>query len=241
MGKRRSTKDEAARECRVCKRTLPPRLFNVGPTRADGTAYRKRTCRPCEEAARRAKGIPERHRRYNARGEVWCNHCKRYRSREDFKPHPSREGQFWSYCRDCTREIDRMRWRGERRERTNRQRLVRQRKQQAARRTERIDLVANAIATLLRRGLTKSEICRLAGVTLTSLLAWERKERRVTTNVTGRFVLVLRETAHLPLGEPRPRHDRWHPHPELPALVERIAPKLVAFPLRSRWRGKDAA
>jgi hypothetical protein len=68
-------------------------------------------------------------------------------------------------------------------------------------------------------------------------LRW-RGERAPTSAVVERFIVLLRETAHLPPGK-EPAYRRRLPHPELDALLERCRPKVLAFPVRSRW--KDAA
>ena len=105
-------------------------------------------------------------------------------------------------------------------------------------------MAAEAILLLRRRGFTKAEICKLAGVSFSTLLDWERKTRRVTPNGTGRLGLVLAATAHLPAG-PEPCYRRRLPHPELAALLALLAPRLAAYPMRSRWRSpatcKEAA
>ena len=176
--------------------------------------------------------------RINARGDVLCTNCRSWLPAHRFrtKTYPSRPVPlFWPYCRDCTRELDRLRWCGERRERANQRRLVRQRQQQRYEQADRRRFVAQAIGLLRRRGLTKAEIVRLTSTSWTALFAWEWQSRTPTPNAAERFVIVLRETAHWPLtAEPVVR--RRLPHPQLAALMARVEPQLGAVPLRSRWR-----
>lgn len=231
----------APRPCAACRRTLPPRLFGNGSKYGGTDTPRKRkTCLDCEAKARRAAGVPARHKRRNARGDVWCNACRHYLTPAAFKRHPSRPHTFWAYCRACTREIDRARGRAKRRtaegQEEQRRAVARKARRRRAEQLERARFVAEAIALLLRRGFTKADICRLADVSWGSLLAWERAERRVTPAVAERFAILLRATSHVATGpEPCPRRRR--PHPELPMLIERVAPLVAAHPVRSRWKG----
>lgn len=176
--------------------------------------------------------------RFDGHGNVRCSACTRYRPGDEFGWPPSLKGRPTSYCHGCQRILDRMRWRGERRARANAQRLIHQKRQQQGERQERIAVVQGAILTLRKRGLTKTDVARLADTTLQSLLFWERGDRAPTSAVVERFLIVLRETAHLPLGT-EPAYRRRLPHPELDALLERCRPKVLAFPVRSRW--KDVA
>lgn len=233
--------DTRPRTCRACGHLRPARAFNVGPTnRKTRVAYRKNTCRDCEERERRAAGIPKRHVRRDGRGNVWCNNCETYRHPANFKPHPCRPHTFWAYCKDCTREMDRIRSRvrartpeGKAAERA-RTKLRSQRRKAAH--VERRRFVQEAITLLRRRGLTKADICRLAQVAIQSVLHWERGERQVTPNAAARFGVLLLETAHLPIAA-EPAYRRRHPHPELPRLITRVSPQLAALPLRTRWKG----
>lgn len=174
---------------------------------------------------------------------IWCYGCRSYRPSDEFGFPPSFGGRPTPECLACRNARDATRpkrRRGTPEWERDRERRVRdQRRQAAERAAERAAFVAGAIGTLRRRGLTKAEIRRLIGTTDGALLAWERRARRPTPNAAERFVVALRATAHLPTG-PMPRRRRI-PHPELPALVERVAPTLAAFPLRSRWRGRGGA
>lgn len=231
--------DRDTKVCRACKRRLPIRLFAATGHMVASLGRRSgdHTCKICREKERRAAGTPVRNQRINAVGDVWCNACERYRDPLNFRRHPQRPHTWWAYCIDCTRELDRMRWRGERREKSNQVRGERQKQQQANERRSRRFFVTNAIELLRKRGLTKAEICRLGGFTWTSLLAWERGERRVTSNACQRFVILLRETQHLPTGA-TPAYRRRLPIPGFDNLVERVTPLIGQYPLRSRWKSE---
>jgi transcriptional regulator with XRE-family HTH domain len=233
-------KSNAPKTCIVCGHERPTRAFGSGPSNPKtGVAYRRRTCLDCEERKRRAAGIPKRHRRYDARGNVWCNNCKRYLSRENFKRHPQRPHTFWSYCKECTRALDRLRARNirgtEQWEQNTRRRVSQKRQQRSQEHAERQRFVQDAITLLRRRGLTKAEICRVADVSFGSLLAWERGERRILPNVAARFGDLLLTTADWLLAE-EATYRRRLPHPRLPELFERMAPRIEQLPVRSRWK-----
>lgn len=189
----------------------------------------------------RARGAPVRHPRYNARGEVWCNRCQQYLGAESFKRHPQRRHTYWSYCRPCTRIIDRERYARRTRdldralaelERHNQ----RKRTRSAADFAERRQFLADAIRILRRRGLTKAEIVRLTDTSFANLLKWERGERhRPTKAVCQRFSIVLRETADLPIGSELADRRRL-PHPAMGELLARCLPKVQAIPVRDTWK-----
>lgn len=230
---------QRSRVCRVCGHERPIRCFGLGATNPKtGAAYYRRTCRDCEERARRAKGIPKRRQRRNARGDVWCNHCQRYLPPGRFAPRPRRPHTFWAYCRECTRALDRLRARNIRGTPEQRahvaQSVARKRRRRHAAQRERARFVQDAIAILRRRGLTKTDICRLAQVTFASLLRWERGGKP-DPNTAARFGVLLVETAHLPNG-PTPAYRRRRPHPEAERLAARVVPQLAALPVRSRWK-----
>lgn len=229
----------AHKRCSRCQRELPLDAF-----------YRRRNgrpqswCRTCLRAHQERTHPRQRPPRVNARGDLFCFHCQRYQHPSAFRlcsPPSWPRPRYLSYCRECEAALNRLRWRGERRERQLRQRAERKRRQRQAQQRERREFVASAILILRRRGLTKMEIARLAGVSLQSLLRWERQQRRPDPSVAERFVILLRETAHLPLGD-QPAYRRRRPHPELPALLARTGPQLARFPVRSKWRraGEDA-
>lgn len=184
------------------------------------------------------KNQPRGRTRMNARGQWLCVNCGAYRERYDFKCPPSRKGLPWPYCRDCVRTLDRLRpkyWRGTPEWEKDQARRARQQRAQARReRAERIQFVANAIDLLRRRGLTKSEVARLAGLSVGAMGVWERGERLPDPNVARRLGILLVETRHLPVGE-TPCCRRRLPHPELPALMACVAPRLAAYPVRTRW------
>lgn len=176
--------------------------------------------------------------RINGHGLVRCVACERWLDPTEFGYPPSLGGKPTSYCHGCQREIDRMRWRGDRREIANRQRIVHQRRQQQAERAGRIRFVQGAIRTLRRRGLTKSDIVKLIETSWTGLLSWERGDTMPVPQIAERFVVLLHETAYLPLAT-NPVIGRRLPHPDFDALMERCRPQVLAFPVRSRW--KDAS
>jgi hypothetical protein len=239
---RAAPEPESSRTCRICGHERPIRSFNRGTTNPKtGAAYYKRTCVDCEEAKRRAQGTPRRHERYNARGDVWCNNCKRYRPREEFKRHPLRPHTFWAYCKDCTRVLDRLRYRAKARTSEGKAaqaaRIERRRRSRESQQKSRAHFVQDAILLLRRRGLTKSEICRLAGVSFGNLLKWERREVRVSPNVASRMGVLLLETTGWPLVE-TPAYRRQSPHPRLDELVARCAEQVAQYPVRTRWANR---
>lgn len=173
--------------------------------------------------------------RINARGMVRCCACNQWLSPDSFAYPPSFNGRPYPYCRPCNREIDRIRWRGERRETNNISRLVRQRRDQQAERRERLTTVQNAILVIRKRGFTKADICRMADVSFTSVTKWERGEQTPTHQVVGRMMALLRETTMYPTRAD-PVYRRRLPHPDIDFITERMQSKIVALPVRSRWK-----
>lgn len=238
-------REDAGRICRACGHELPARKFGFsGAKSPQGVKYRRGTCLDCEAKARGSKPRPPR---YDARGHVWCFHCRQYLPALRFARHPYHEDKYWSYCRECTRWIDRHRARSirgteEHAEATD-DRLRRKQKQNRKEQRERRNFVADAITLLGRRGLTRAEICRLCDVSFTSLIAWTKQTRKVTRNVEHRFGEILRLTHGFPLAA-EPVHRRRLPHPEMPRLLSAMAPALERYPVRSSWvngqRGKPA-
>lgn len=177
--------------------------------------------------------------RFDGHGRVRCSACERYLDPGEFGYPPSLKGRPTAYCHGCQRGIDRMRWRGERRERGNRRRSALQRREYCEGRRSRLATVQGAILTLRRRGFTKAEIVKLTDSSFGNLLKWEAGEAIPTRGIVRRFLVVLAETRHFPLGEPVYR--RRLPHPELAGLLERIGPKVSAIPVRSRWNSGATA
>jgi transcriptional regulator with XRE-family HTH domain/predicted Fe-S protein YdhL (DUF1289 family) len=233
------------RYCTSCHRHRPERDFFAS---GHGQA-RRRICTRCLHDQKRreriARGGRDRHPRYNARGEVWCNRCDRYQGAENFKRHPSRPHTYWSYCKVCTRELDRERYARKTSTLEGAQavldsRLARNRRQRRAEFAERRKFLKESIQLLRRRGLTKAEIVRLTDTTHGNLLNWERgATKRPTKAVCDRFAIVVRETAELPLGEPI--HRRRIPHPAMSELLARCLPKVRAIPLRDSWKNRRRA
>jgi hypothetical protein len=226
--------------CRSCQRELPRRLFPAtgGKSPVTGERYGGARCSDCLAKERRANGIPVRHQRRNARGDVWCNRCRRYLSPDRFTRHPQRPHTYWSYCRDCVHVIDRERYhrtkfRADKAagafERTRRKARRRDREHR-----ERGRFVAGAIDTLRRRGFTKSEVARLARVSMSQLYGWLDFTQRPTPAIEARFGELLVATAHLPMGIPPFR--RRLPHPELERLLSATDGLEERYPTRDRWR-----
>lgn len=233
------------RVCKVCGHLRPGRAFGAGCSNAKGQARRRTTCLDCDEKARRAAGSPKRHARYNARGEVWCNNCQRYLHGEAFKRHPSRPHTYWAYCIECTGVMDRMRYSakvstasGREAVQTSRNKARRRRRGQELR--DRRKFVQEAIGLLLRRGLTKAEVCRLTGTSFGSVIAWEHADRNVCPQVAERFGALLGATSHLRTGS-EPCRRRRQPHPELPQLSQIMSEVIDRYPVRSRWAGREGA
>jgi hypothetical protein len=232
---------------------LPPRFFHefFRRTLKSGRVsimYRA-DCDECAEKARRAAGIPVRHQRRNARGDYWCNHCKRYRPADCFADHPtpSRTGTKWSYCRDCVRELDRLRYHAsvstpEGRAKVQAARAQRQRRRKRAEYAERRETVANAIDVLHWRGLTDMDISEILDVSFASVWHWKQKKRRVVTEaVVERMLALVTATKEWPKLD-QPAYRRRTPHPKRDELRERLRPLLLQFPVRSRWvNGRRAA
>lgn len=169
---------------------------------------------------------------------MWCHHCASYLPALRFRRHPSRAA-WWPYCRDCTRALDRKRarcirgtpeWTA-----ATADRIRRQRRQAAREQADRADFVRTGIGILRRRGFTKAEVARLAGVSFGALILWERGERRPDPNVAARFGVLLRETSALPIGT-EPVFRRRLPHPAYAGLMARVGPLLAAYPMRASRR-----
>jgi hypothetical protein len=238
---------DTLRTCRRCRRELPIERFY-----ASGTGNgRRRTCIRClreqDAQERRQRDAKVRHSRYNARGDVWCNRCQRYLPSDSFKRHPTRTHTYWSYCKPCTREIDRERYARKfsnletalmEQGRHNHRRRIRL----AAQRRERLRNVQEMIRLLRARGLTKSEICRLGGFTMQSLLRWEvakvPSKRGISPNVEKRLgILVSAAIRVLPLPNETGilNYRRRLPHPDLPHLEAMCRDELARYPLRNSW------
>lgn len=230
--------------CVTCNQLRPARAFRVSAaTDRNGVPYRVRTCRDCEEKSRRAAGVPKRHQRRDARGNVWCNNCERYLHPDNFKRHPLRPHTYWAYCKACVIEIDRLRYRikaktpeGKAAQSARTKRRAAQRKREQR---ERAEFVRDAITLLRRRGLTKSDISRAADVSLGNLLTWERGENRPDPSVAARLGELLRITADWP-PTAEPAYRRRLPHPAADTLAAAMAPVIAAYPIRSRWKGASA-
>lgn len=176
-------------------------------------------------------------------GLILCHNCRRYLAPDAFRwqtcpslPKP----KYTAYCAPCQRALDRLRWTGERRDRLNARRVVNQRRQSKREQAERRRFVADAIGILRRRGLTQSEIARLAGVSCSSVAIWARGDRRATPAVAQRFGVVLRETGDLPATDVPPKGNRWCRHPRFAEAMARCAPQVMAIPVRSRWTKRVA-
>lgn len=235
--------DAHTKRCRTCDRVLPFRCFV--PTgsfiKSIGRKCGSADCRDCLARKRRAQGVPERHQRVNGRGEVWCNACKRYLPASEFRRHPARPHTWWSYCKPCVREIDRMRYRGSVATREGKRKVMdartrRKRRQSAADFRERREFLAAAIELLRRRGLTATDQSVATQTTRENVYAWQRKQvHRPTMAVIARFEALLLLTIDWPQGEPAYR--RRAPHPELLELSDAMRPVIARHPVRNPWSG----
>jgi hypothetical protein len=151
-----------------------------------------------------------------------------------------------AYCEVCSNEL--------RKERRNRladdedryaadlaYRTGRRRRARHIEQMERRRFVAGAIATLGRRGCTQAMVAELFGTTHATVGEWAKQSRLPVPNAAARFAVLLRETAHLPEG-PAPVR-RVKPFPGFAELVARVRPKVLRFPIRSKWKtfGEQAA
>lgn len=228
--------------CQACERSLHWRHFRQtgGMNPRTGRRYGDHTCRDCRAKERIAAGGKTRHQRTNAAGGLWCNHCQRYRVRRHFKPHPSRPGTFMAYCLECTRRRDKIR-KGRRLsdptvyEADAKRKNTRRRRQRAAEYLERKDTVANAIKTMRLRGLTLTAIAELFGSPPASITEWSKRERLPTPNTVKRFVVLLRETSHLPTRSDPLSYSRCRPE-GFDDLVRRVQPLMDDLPVRNRWK-----
>lgn len=230
-----------------CGRVLPRRLFpqTGGRSPLTGERYGGPVCSGCLERASRAAGVPVRHKRRNARGDVWCNHCERYLRPDAFRfvQYPSMPApKFWAYCIACTQEIDRDRYHRTKFRIDKAAGAFERTKRKAGRRKqeyrERTKFVTGAIDTLRRRGFTKSEVAKLARVSMTQLYGWNEGTQRPTPAIEARFGELLVATSRFPLGD-RPVRRRI-PHPELAAILAATDGLDVRYPVRDRWRKQRA-
>lgn len=230
--------------CMVCERTLPIRMFAAtgNYSKTLGRKFGDHTCRSCRESQRRAAGVPERHQRYDAHGRVWCNRCRRYLPPTEFRRHPQRPHTYWSYCKPCTREIDRIRHFRKHEDPVNRiadnerhNELRRKRRDEEFR--QRREELVSCINRLLRKGLTRQEICRLAGISAGNLISYlEKATRRPDPNTVERVAALDRLTLGWPKGEQCFR--RRTPHPRLPELEAAMDQVRDAYPRRDIWRNR---
>jgi transcriptional regulator with XRE-family HTH domain len=236
---------ESLRTCRVCKRDLPVDRFH------GDDKHRRRVCRRCfadqEHRQRRQQGSKRRMPRFNARGDAHCSHCRQYLPIDSFKPHPNRPGVLWTTCKPCTRELDRARYARKtstlegaiaEQEKNN----ARRRELRARRRQERLQFVQHSIKQLRARGLTKSEIARLGGFSMGSLLRWEAAKlsasHGITENVERRFGVLMNAAIQIlpsPSKYQIPNYRRRVPHPDLPILEEMCESEIERYPLRNAW------
>lgn len=251
---------EELRTCRRCGdiKPLETGFYRTGGTyiAPDGTAriYYKRICKRCQQKQQRAyrAGVEppkfRRMKRFNARGDAWCPHCQAYLPVTRFRPHPTRPGTLWSYCRDCTMARDRDRynrkfidtavWRKELDRRTSSKRNQRQREQK-----QRREFVLNALSQLRRKGLADVDIAELTGISTKTFWAWRTDPaRKITPQAEARLAAVLLAALPLPVrAHPLLRGQRAEP--ELRAVLrDRCAAEVEATaPMRSRWRNREAA
>lgn len=237
---------------KTCSRCLKTKTFDDFYLFTDrGRERVSSMCKPCTRRyqVRRNEmlrnGPPRRMPRYNDRGQAWCPNCRQYLSQDNFRPHPSRAGQLWSYCKPCVIELDRMRYRygdpAKKRAATQRNvQLARQRRRAA--KQEREAFVRNAISTLKRRGFTRADICAMGRFGQGNVIEWEtgvRRDHGIQPAIERTFGALLRLTADYAAGPREKKGGR--PHPDLPRLVaemDAIWPELGRK--RRTPRGKKA-
>lgn len=230
---------ETHRTCKGCGRDLPlDAYYRI----REGYWYR--TCKRCKREAdnrkARKRGARVRHPRTNARGQVRCGKCHQYLDASMFRKHPNRPGTHFWMCTPCSNAYDRERYAQRNRdlERALRdldRRTELKRKHAGQRMAERRRFLVESIRLLRSRGLTKTEICRLADVTLGNLLKWERGScQHPTQAVCNRFSIVVRETGELP--KVGPVVGRRRPHPAMGELLARCLPQVQAIPTRNGWK-----
>lgn len=230
--------DVETKTCRACGRDLHWRHFAQIGSRNPATGRRRgdHTCRDCRTADRRSAGIQARRKRINAAGDVWCPRCRRYLPHDAFYFRRARN-QPYPYCKACDRALKKARearYSEDRYLDYLRYRTTKRRKARASEHLERRRFVAGAIATLGRRGCTQAMIAALFGTSPATIGAWAKHTRLPVPNAAARFAVLLRETAHLPEG-PEPVR-RVRPFAGFDELVARVRPKVLAFPIRSKWK-----
>ena len=183
-----------------------------------------------------------RHKRFNARGDVWCNKCQQYLPAHRFRfvSYPSMpKPKYWAYCNDCVRVIDRERYAKATStlagaERVLADRYKRKEKYRKHELADRAAFVDMALDTLQRRGFTYADICKLMGTSHGTLIQWREHRVRIVANVAKRFGVILLATAHIPTGE-RVIKGRRKANPHLPGLIAHLEPELARYPLRNAW------
>jgi len=183
-----------------------------------------------------------RHKRFNARGDVWCNYCQQYLPAHRFRfvsfpslPKP----KYWSYCKECTRLKDQERYRQSTStlasaEQVLAKRYERKKRLQTKVRSERVQFIDDAIHLLRLRGFTYADICKLMGCANGTLIQWRKHIGLPTLNTERRFGCILLATSHIPAGD-APASYRRLPNPHLPGLIQQLAPELAKYPLRNGW------
>lgn len=184
----------------------------------------------------------QRHKRYNARAEVWCNRCQQFRHADHFKRHPSRPHTYWSYCKDCTRIIDRERYARktstlEGAERVLAARYERKKRYQRRDRADRFKFLAESVDLLMRRGFTQADICRLTGISTGPFYAWRKREHMPSRNALRRIGIVVEATIHYPISDRRAKNNRY-PHPDTDVIRQRIQDDLDRYPMRDSWKNR---
>lgn len=190
-------------------------------------------CRDCSiriEHLKRVKahpGPPRRMPRHNAAGDAWCPNCRAYLPVHRFKPHPSREGKLWTYCRACTIEIDRMRYRyGDKaqQQRWTKDRTDRRKRQRRAAKENRQQFVVEAHRILRGRGFSQADIIALGRFDVGNLQLWltgQVRGRGIQPAIERTWAALLLITAEYANGEPPPPRQR--PHPDRPRLLAEMA------------------
>lgn len=194
------------------------------------------------------KRCSKSHPRINHLGNVWCFACQRYLRREAFAPakhFPSwKQPRIWSYCRSCTQARDRERYAVRNATPEGhlldvQKRYTRKTRQRRTEQRERREFAAFAITQIRKRGLTKSEISRLTGISLSTLIKFERMERtRPDPQPVRRIELLYEAVMDWPKRE-EPEFRRRLPHPMLRPLELYMARRTARYPIRSRWKSAE--
>lgn len=181
----------------------------------------------------------KRQRRTDGRGNVWCTNCKRYLPSYEFRRHYTYPDRWWPYCKPCTRELDRLRWTGERRERLNARRVGNKRRQSQGEFAQRRAELVSGISLLRRRGLTYTDIAVICGLHRANMTRWaDGQIQRPTEAVVARIGELVALTIDWPLAD-TPIYGRRLPHPQRDELQRAMKSTIREHPVRNGWHTYD--